>query len=204
LTLSSTNIICNKKGYNMGWLALILQMLPTIVMGVQKVGADLKGHQKKAAAVDIVNSLAAGFASVVPSDAQTVALAATVATESIDGVVDVLKKAGALPPGSSQPQSAVTADALAVKHNITVDLSPGTVAALSAAPGAAASVLAPAGASAAPVAVAGSGAPSPVAAPVSAVVAAPGAAPGPAPLAGDFDAAAAPEKGPGLHNVTAA
>lgn len=82
----------------MKWLQLFLQLLPTLVVGVEKVSTHLAGHDKKAAVQDALTGIAQGFSVVMPEQAKAATTAAVVANTSIDGVVQILNDAGVLEP----------------------------------------------------------------------------------------------------------
>jgi hypothetical protein len=86
----------------MNWLAVLMQLLPVVILGVERVGADVQGKQKKKIATDVITSLGAGLSQVLPGeDGQAAAGAAAVAVDSIDAVVGAMKQAGVLPPSKS-------------------------------------------------------------------------------------------------------
>jgi hypothetical protein len=80
----------------MKWLALFLQLLPTLVTSVEKIGSHLSGGDKKEAVKDTLSAVAVGVGVVLPEHAIAASHAATTAVDAIDGVVQVLNDVGAL------------------------------------------------------------------------------------------------------------
>jgi hypothetical protein len=90
----------------MNFLALFLQLLPSLIQGAETVGAHLAGHEKKAAVQAGLVAIAQGVGALAPQHATAAATAAATAVAGIDGVVKVLTEAGVI-----NQQKAATATA---------------------------------------------------------------------------------------------
>lgn len=87
----------------MKWALIVMQLLPTILQTVEAVGGHLQGHEKKAAAVVLLNGIANGVATASPEHAEAAQLAAKTAAGAIDGVVATLNAAGVFNHGTAKP-----------------------------------------------------------------------------------------------------
>lgn len=73
----------------------ILSLLPALILAVEKVAADLAGHQKKQMVIDLINATAQAVGQQSPDNAALATAAAALAAETLDGVVAVVKQAKA-------------------------------------------------------------------------------------------------------------
>jgi hypothetical protein len=90
----------------MNTFSKILELLPTLILAVEKVAADLSGHQKKQMVSDVLQSTAQAVAQSSPENGKLAQAAADLAVSTLDSVVAIVK-----PPVSaaSTPQSAAAA-----------------------------------------------------------------------------------------------
>lgn len=89
------------------WLAKLLSLIPTIVLGVERIHGDVKaGADKKKLALDALELAVSGATGVSPSDLKpAIAAAGGLASTVIDGTVSLFNKIGW--PDNSSQQTAV-------------------------------------------------------------------------------------------------
>jgi hypothetical protein len=91
----------------MNIFSMILGLLPTLILAIEKVSGDLAGHQKKQIVTDLLTSTAAAVGQVSPGNAATAKAAAALAAETLDSVVAILKSAkGQTVPVTTQETAA--------------------------------------------------------------------------------------------------
>lgn len=81
----------------MNWLQLLLKLAPYVVVGVERIHADLNGAGKKQAAQDALTIATAAALEADPSDAALTQTASQLTGLVIDATVANLKQTGVLP-----------------------------------------------------------------------------------------------------------
>jgi hypothetical protein len=81
----------------MNWLQLLLSLTPYVVVGVERIHADLSGPGKKQAAHDALTIATAAALQADPSDAAITQTASQLTGMVIDATVSDLKTKGVLP-----------------------------------------------------------------------------------------------------------
>lgn len=87
----------------MNWLKLILQLTPYVVVGVEKIHADLSGAGKRQAAQDALTIATAAALETDPGDSTTTQTASAITGLIIDSTVANLKKSGVLQSSKQAP-----------------------------------------------------------------------------------------------------
>ena len=80
----------------MNWLQLLLNLTPYVVVGVERIHADLNGAGKKQAAQDALTIATAAALQADPSDASLTQTASQLTSLVIDATVSNLKQTGVL------------------------------------------------------------------------------------------------------------